>query len=366
MSARAAAIATLCLVAAGALAPADKQEAPTTKAAAEKLFGKPTPILDQDGKTILTRRAVGHPVVFDWNADGKNDIILGCHLNMDTATGEILLLENVGSRDKPKFRWPPRASVKLQDAGGRMRISCGCKSGGTAEVHVTDWNGDGWFDLVVDTFWSDGVRVLLNTGKSKRAPTFKRGPRLHRIGSHGMGSGGGDWDGDGIMDLVFPVNAHGWGVYPGIRGPKGQRKFAAKPALSSREFKIVGQERWFEHTPYAWNFSGAHGKGSKITEIVAVINDPKTAKRSYDKKLSRVNYYWLDRAAKTCTLKGTLAVNPAAYTRLGIGDLNSDGCMDVLYTGGVFTRGEETKIFVLYGKVKNIPAVAAGKKPARD
>jgi hypothetical protein len=40
--------------------------------------------------------------------------------------------------------------------------------------------------------------------------------------------------------------------------------------------------------------------------------------------------------------------------------------MDVLYTGGVFTRGEETKIFVLYGKVKNIPAAAAGKKPARD
>ena len=94
---------------------------------------------------------------------------------------------------------------------------------------------------------------------------------------------------------------------------------------------------------------------SKIAEIIAVINDPKTAKRPFNKKLSQVNYYWLDRAAKTCTLKGTLAVNPAAYTRLGIGDLNSDGCMDVLYTGGVFTRGEETKIFVLYGKVKNIP-----------
>jgi len=366
MSGRIAAIAFLCLLAAGASVPADKQGAGDKDAAVEKLFHKPTPVVDQDGKTIITRRAVGHPVVFDWNADGRNDIILGCHLNMDTAAGEILLLANVGSRGKPKFRWPARASVKLKDAPGRMRISCGCKSGGTPEVHVTDWNGDGWFDLVVDTYWSDGVRVLLNTGKSRRAPTFKRGAMIHRIGSHGRGSGGGDWNADGIMDLVFPVNAYGWAVYPGTRGPKGGGKFADKPALSSRDFKIVGQKKWFDHTPYAWNFSGAHGKGSKITEIVAVMNDPKTAKRPYNKKLCLVNYYWLDRTKKTCTLKGTLATNQAAYTRLGIGDLNGDRCMDVLYTGGVFTKGEETKIFVLYGKAKNIPAAATEKKPPRS
>ena len=48
-------------------------------------------------------------------------------------------------------------------------------------------------------------------------------------------------------------------------------------------------------------------------------------------------------------------------TRRSIGhplpyDLDGDGCMDVVYTGGVFTKGDETKLWVLYGKTKNMPA----------
>lgn len=43
-------------------------------------------------------------------------------------------------------------------------------------------------------------------------------------------------------------------------------------------------------------------------------------------------------------------------------DLNADGSMDILYTGGVFTRGNETRIHVLYGKVPNVPKASAAKK----
>ena len=41
---------------------------------------------------------------------------------------------------------------------------------------------------------------------------------------------------------------------------------------------------------------------------------------------------------------------------MSVGDLNGDGRMDLLTTGGVFTKGESTEIWVLYGKVKNVPA----------
>ena len=334
---------------------------PAGKTDLSGLFAEPVALCDQDGKPIVTRRAVGHPIAFDWNADGKGDVVLGCHLNMDTATGEIRVLANVGTRESPRFRWPTNIVVRLTESPRGMNISCGCKSGGTPEVHVTDWNGDGQFDLVVDTYWSDGVRLFLNAAKPKQAPRFRRAEQLHAIGSHGKGSGGGDWTGDAVMDLVFPVNAYGWAVHPGVKGPGGGVKFAAKPAFASGEFKIVGQPRWFEQTPYAWNFSGRHPPGSQTAEIVAVMPDPDSQKKGYGEKRCHINYYWLDRAQKVCTLKGRLATSQAALTRLGIGDLNGDGCMDVLYTGGVFTKGDETRIWALYGKVKNIPKARKAK-----
>ena len=326
------------------------------------LFEKPVAICDQEGKTILTKRAVGHPVVVDFNGDGRNDILLGCHKGMDTAAAEILVLENVGTKHRPKFRWPTGKSIRLEGQRRGFSVSCGCKSGGTFELHPVDWNGDGHFDLVVNTYWrSDGVRVLRNTGRSRKDPTFVRGEMLHRIGSHGKCSGGGDWNNDGIVDFAFPVNRYGWQVYLGIRGPGGQLRFADKPAFSHRQYKMIGRDRWFEYSPYAWNYSGKSPVGAKTVEIIAVSDDPANRGKPLQDQVSHLDLYVLDHNAKTVSRVGRLWTNPAAYTRMSIGDLNADGCMDLLCTGGVFTRGQETKIWVLYGKVRNTPAHA---KPA--
>ena len=348
---------------------------PATRPAFEKMFHAPRAVCNQDGEPILTRRAVGHPVVVDFNADGHNDILLGCHRSMDTAAAEILVLLNVGTNKQPRFRWPPRTSVQLEGQPARFSVSCGCKSGGTFELHPVDFNGDGRFDLVVNTYWNpDGVRVLLNTGTSRADPKFTRGKVLHKIGSHGRGSGGGDWNNDGVVDFVFPVNPYGWAVYLGRRGPDGRVTFAEKAALTSGKYTMIAREgaapnpegrdskpRWFDHSPYAWNFSGKHPVGSKKVEIVAVGEDPANKDRPYAEKLSHIDLYVLDHQAKTVTRLGRLATNRAAYTRLSIGDLNGDGCMDLLYTGGVFTTGRDTKIWVMYGKVPNVP----GKKTAK-
>ena len=328
------------------------------------LFSDPAALVDQDGSEIVTKRAAGHPVPYDWDGDGKVDLLLGCHTSMNTAQAEILFLRNVGTATAPRLKWPGTATAALA-GGGKLSTSCGCKSGGAFELHPGDWSGDGKPDLVLNTYWQTyGVSVFLNTGEGKENLCFSKGEGLWRIKSHGMGSGGGDWNNDGIRDYVFPVNAYRWTLYLGRRGPKGQVTFEDRD-LTSRDFKIVGHERypkigdksrWFDRTPYAWNFSGKHGADSAITELVAVMyaSDYATT-RDYSQKKCHINYYWLDRTQKTCTLKGTVAVNSAATTRLSIGDLNADGSMDIVYTGGVFNKdGAGTKIWVMYGKVKNV------------
>lgn len=326
-------------------------------------FHPPAPIVDQHGRTLLTRRAVGHPAVADLNGDGLNDILLGCHTSMDAVDAEILVLQNVGAPTKPRFQWPARSLALRNDAP--LSFSCGCKSGGTFEIHPVDYNGDGRCDLVVDTFWTRGVMVMLNTGTPDALPTFTPGPTLHTIGSHGIGSGGGDWDGDGLADYVHRVNGHGWQVHTAQRSDVGAVTFSDKPTMTSDEYtmidhdayaKVRGRPRWFDHSPYAWNYSGRGDGKAGIVEIVAVMEAPGNKARPYTDHRCHINIYRLDRRARTCTYMGRLATSQAAHTRLGIGDLNGDGSMDVLYTGGVFTQGDETAIWVLYGKTRNVPA----------
>jgi hypothetical protein len=329
------------------------------------LFEPPVALVDQDGRTIVTKKAAGQVSVMDWNNDGKHDLVLGCHTGMDTAQAEILLLENVGRTDKPRFRWPTEKRVVTGTADATacdaFSGSCGCKSGGAFETATWDANGDSRPDLIVNTYWTRGVVVLINAGVKDGLPVFRQGEQLFVIGqTHGRGSGGGDWNNDGIPDYVHPVNKYGWTVHYGTRLPAGGIGLAKK-ALKSEDFTIAGHENyaragkdhaWFECTPCAWNFSGKHGAGSPVTEVVAVMyHADYNATGDYAAKKCDINFYLLDREAKTCVKQATLVVNAAASTRLGMGDLDGDGAMDLLYTGGTFNKdGAGTKIWWLRGR----------------
>ncbi|KKL48862.1 hypothetical protein LCGC14_2321280, partial [marine sediment metagenome] len=134
-------------------------------------------------------------------------------------------------------------------------------------------------------------------------------------------------------------------MYPGIPGAGGKVSFAAKPAFTHAEYKMIGRTGWFDYSPYAWNFSGKCKPGGDRIEIIAVSDDPANKGKTFSKRLSNLELFVLDRKAKTVTRKGLIWANQAAYTRLSIGDLNGDGRMDVLCTGGVFTRGAGTNIW---------------------
>src|SRR5262245_29852382 len=86
-----------------------------------------------DGKPV-NPAAGSHVFAFDWDGDGKLDLIIG------TAGGEVLFSPNVGTRDKPVF-----GEAKPISAGGKpITINYGC-----AALVVADWVGDGKRDLVV-------------------------------------------------------------------------------------------------------------------------------------------------------------------------------------------------------------------------
>jgi hypothetical protein len=108
-------------------------------------FGKPRK-LEADGKPIQVPHGDAHPVVADWDRDGKLDLIVG------TGAGSVLWYRNVGTNKQPKL-----AAARTLVAESPMSKGLGAapkegQCGMRAKICVTDWNGDGWLDLLVGDF----------------------------------------------------------------------------------------------------------------------------------------------------------------------------------------------------------------------
>jgi hypothetical protein len=345
------------------------------------LFSKPVELKDQSGSTIITKRATGHAVACDWNKDGKTDLLLGCYRNMKGEGSEILFIENVGSKDKPAFKWPAARAMQTLMFEGKeepYQLNVAHRGSATLEICPCDQDGDGTLDLIIDGGKHRGLDVCHLPGKktSKPVPEFGFWSRFHNI-VRGLpqNSGGGDWNGDSIMDYVLIVNETGWQVHRGLSQKHGLPRIEHQASLNSRSYSMIGQDGWFYQTPYAWNFSGLCKKtgtaGTAQTlcaycdrflemplkadsvEIVAVM--PRKDKDDEKKTTgSLINYYVLDHASRTCRLLGTITETDIAAARLSIGDMNHDGCMDIIFTGGLSQAGDETKIYVIYGRIENI------------
>jgi hypothetical protein len=142
-----------------------------------------------------------HVFAFDWNGDGKLDLILG------TAGGEVLFVPNVGTKQKPVFGKPEPLS-----AGGKpIAIDYGC-----AAPVVADWDGDGKLDLIVGG--GDGSVVWFrNEGQPKDpkltaakvlvppSPSPWRDDKSRKPNEWGVRARPCvvDWDGDGKLDLLI-------------------------------------------------------------------------------------------------------------------------------------------------------------------
>ncbi|MFO0845239.1 MAG: VCBS repeat-containing protein [Gemmataceae bacterium] len=163
-------------------------------------FAVPERLKTAAGKPLNVGSASA-PFAFDWDGDGKFDLLVG------TVSGEVFFVPNVGTRERPAFGGP-----KPLAAGGKpIRVT----EGDAAPV-VADWDADGKPDLVVGAgdgsvvwFRNEGTareprlaaaRVLVPPCPSPWVDDKARGPADWGVRVKPWVV---DWDGDGRPDLLL-------------------------------------------------------------------------------------------------------------------------------------------------------------------
>ncbi len=134
-------------------------------------------------KSMTGYDARAHIAAGDLFGNGRQDLVVG------TASGQILVYENVGGKDLPAFR----------SAGGPVLPTP--QRGFTAPA-LADVDGDGLLDLVVGD--RNGRLELIKNVGTKKAPKWQSGGLFYGQISVGASSVPlfADVDGDGLLDLL--------------------------------------------------------------------------------------------------------------------------------------------------------------------
>jgi hypothetical protein len=164
------------------------------------------------------------PCAWDWNKDGKDDLLLG---EGSYSANNIHLLINQGSGARPVFDENNRFALAYGDGLEQLTPA------------VVDYNGDGAPDLLVAER-SGKIAVYLNTGEEAKPgalpPEIPFTSFIAGAGGSPMSFGGistvstGDLNGDGLFDLVIG-KTNGRIAMALNTGKKGEPKFGAPVEL---------------------------------------------------------------------------------------------------------------------------------------
>jgi len=145
------------------------------------------------GKALLTQWRTT-PVVSDFNKDGLADLSMLDH------EGFLAFFERAQMDGKLVVRAPRRAFV--DEAGKPLRLNPKTAgASGRRKLCVTDWDGDGRFDFLLN---SSNADLLQQVGERDGAWVFKNAGTLAKqnIEGHDVSPAVVDFDGDGIPDFL--------------------------------------------------------------------------------------------------------------------------------------------------------------------
>ena len=146
-----------------------------------------------EGKELVTQWRTT-PLVFDFNHDGLPD------LAMLDVEGYLALFERA-KRDGKQVLLPPRRAF-VDETGQPIRLNAKTAGGsGRRKLCVTDWDGDGRFDLLVNSTSADLLRQIAERDGNW---FFKADGSLasQNIEGHDVSPAVVDFDGDGVPDFL--------------------------------------------------------------------------------------------------------------------------------------------------------------------
>lgn len=145
------------------------------------------------GKGLLTQWRTT-PVVYDFNRDGLPDLAVLDH------EGYLAFFERA-RRDGRLVLLPPRRAF-VDEAGRPLRLNARAAGGsGRRKLCVTDWDGDGKFDFLVNSANAD---LLRQVGEKDGTWVFQNAGGLAKrnIEGHDVSPTVVDFDGDGVPDFL--------------------------------------------------------------------------------------------------------------------------------------------------------------------
>lgn len=149
--------------------------------------------LRPSGKELLTQWRTT-PVVYDFNNDGLLDLAM-----LDTE-GYLAYFERAKVDERIVLKSPIRAF--LDEQGQPLRLNRGDSGrSGRRKIAVTDWDGDGKFDLLLNSSNADLLQQISSNGSSW---TFKFNGSLanKNIEGHDVSPTTIDLDGDRVPDFI--------------------------------------------------------------------------------------------------------------------------------------------------------------------
>jgi hypothetical protein len=164
----------------------------------------------QVGTNALKVAARATPYVCDWDGDGLQDLLCG------DINGYVWFFKNTNTAQAPIFA----PGVMIQAGGTNLCLAGSLGGVGRSVVRVFDWDGDGLKDLVCSS--DGGVYWCRNTNNNSNpilqapvpicAPTTNGlVPIVTMVANSRMRIDLVDWNGDGVMDLL--LGDHSGNVY---------------------------------------------------------------------------------------------------------------------------------------------------------